>query len=173
MNAYLIRHTEPAVRGVCYGRLDVPLSAAGLAHARRIADGLAGEPIAAVYTSPLQRCSVLAAMLASQRPLTVLDSLRELDFGDFEGRTFDELARDSPAVYRQWMETPLEVRFPNGESFADLRARVLTAARAIRERHAGETVAIVSHGGPIRILLADDPFAIDLPYGAIRRAALP
>jgi alpha-ribazole phosphatase len=178
----LIRHPEPAVSGICYGSLDVPLSAAGLQHARSIADALAGEPFAAIYTSPLRRCAETARMLAEGRkcPLETVDALRELDFGCFEGRSFDDLARDYPEVYRLWMESPTEVEFPGGESFARMRERVLGAIRELRARHAGQHAALVAHGGVIRVVLAEaeglDPrriFEIELPYGSIRHVALP
>ena len=178
----LIRHTEPAVRGICYGSLDVPLSEHGLEHARNIAAALAEEPFAAIYTSPLRRCAETARMLAEGRecPLEILDGVRELNFGRFEGRTFDDLARDYPEIYRRWMEAPTEVQFPGGESFETMQTRVLGAVRDLRARHAGESIALVTHGGVIRTLLAGvqgmDPrriFEFDLPYGAIRRVALP
>ena len=179
---YLIRHTEPAVRGICYGALDVPLSAGGLAHAQTIAAELAGEKFATIYTSPLRRCFDLARILGEGRtcPLETVAALRELDFGRFEGRTYEDLARDYPDVYARWMESPTEVEFPGGESFTIMRTRVLAAARKLQLRHAGESVAVVTHGGVIRILLAEaqclDPrriFEIDVPYGPIRRVALP
>ena len=178
----LIRHPEPAVSGICYGSLDVPLSAAGLRNAHAIAVNFAGEPFAAIYTSPLRRCAETARMLAEGRecPLETLDALRELDFGCFEGRNFDELARDYPDVYRRWMESPTEVEFPGGESFATMRKRVLGAIQELRTRHARQHLALVTHGGVIRTLLVEvygmDPrrmFEIELPYGAIRRVALP
>ena len=178
----LIRHPQPAVIGICYGSLDVPLSEEGLQHARAIAEELAAEAFAAIYTSPLQRCAVTARMVAEGRecPLETLDSLRELDFGCFEGRTFDDLARDCPDVYRRWMEAPTEVKFPGGESYAALRTRVMSAVRELRVRHAGQSIALVTHGGVIRTLVAEvrglDPgrmFEIEVPYGSIRRVTLP
>jgi alpha-ribazole phosphatase len=178
----LIRHPKPAVRGICYGSLDVPLSEEGFQHARAIAEALAAEPFAAIYTSPLQRCAETARLLAEGREcaLETLDAIRELNFGRFEGHTFDDLARDYPDIYRRWMEAPTEVEFPGGESFATMQTRVLGAARELRVRHAGESIALVTHGGVIRTLLVEvygmDPrrmFEIELPYGAIRRVALP
>ena len=59
---------------------------------------------------------------------TILD-LREIDFEDFEGLPYDEIATRYPDLYRQWMETPTEVRFPNGESFREMRIRVLRSVR--------------------------------------------
>jgi alpha-ribazole phosphatase/probable phosphoglycerate mutase len=86
--------------------------------------------------------------------------LREIDFGDFEGLTYDEIAARYPELYRQWMERPTEVRFPNGESFCEMRGRVLEAFDAIEREWRGRTVAIVSHGGVNRILIA---WALQIP----------
>jgi broad specificity phosphatase PhoE len=93
-----------------------------------------------------------------------LDDLRELDFGICEGRTYDEIAAEEPELFRTWMLTLAEVRFPGGESYAQLRRRALRAAAALRKRHAADTFAVVSHGGVIRAVLGD---ALDMPDEAI------
>jgi alpha-ribazole phosphatase len=177
---WLVRHPEPEAAGMgrCYGSLDLKLSEAGVAQARQIAQTLAAEPLAAIYSSPRQRCAAAAQILADGRQLSVetLDALRELDFGELEGRPYDEIAALRPEFYRQWMERPTEVQFPGGESFALMRTRVLDAMRNLRVRHAGQRVALVTHGGAIRILLADalgmEPaniFRLGQRYGAINR----
>lgn len=151
---YLIRHPEPeGGAGLCYGSLDLPLSEKGRRQAAALAESMQEKSLATVYTSPLQRCRRAAELLAPQ--CEVVDDLRELDRGEWEGRTYDEIAASDAVRYRQWMERPCEVRFPRGESLADLRQRVLAVAAAIRGRHEGETVAIVTHVGPIRVLLAE------------------
>jgi alpha-ribazole phosphatase len=178
----LIRHPKPSITGICYGSIDLPLSEEGLERARAIAEELAAEPFAAIYTSPLQRCAVAARMLAEGRdcPLVTFDALREIDFGRFEGHTFDDLAREYPDIYRRWMEDPTEVEFPGGESYAALRRRVLGAVGGLRARHPGQSIAVVTHGGVIRTLVAEaqgmDPrrmFEIEVTYGSIRRVTLP
>jgi alpha-ribazole phosphatase/probable phosphoglycerate mutase len=174
----LIRHAEPVdeARGRCYGSLDIGLSAAGAAHADRLAVGLAPVPLAAIYTSPRLRAVRTAAAIGAPHGLEPVceDGLRELDFGEFEGRTYEEIAGLHPDVYRRWMETPTEVEFPGGESYARLRARVLAVLAEIRLRHPGGTAVVVSHGGPLRALLADALampaaaiFRIDQAYGAV------
>jgi alpha-ribazole phosphatase len=88
------------------------------------------------------------------RDVVVIPDLREIEFGDFEGLTYDEIAERYPDLYRQWMEMPTEIRFPNGECFSEMRSRVLEALDAIERERRGQTVAIVSHGGVNRILIA-------------------
>src|SRR5262249_3308500 len=135
MRLLLVRHAEPAeeARGRCYGSLDVGLSGRGQDQARDLSRALASLALDAVYASPRRRAVETAAAL---RPgLSVDERLRELDFGELEGRTYDETAAARPDFYRRWMETPTEVRFPGGESFADLRARALDAVADLRTRH--------------------------------------
>jgi len=166
MRLLLIRHADPAeeVRGRCYGGLDVGLSARGRERARELAEALGGTGLDAVYASPRRRALETAAALG---PAPIVDDrLRELEFGEFEGRTYDEIAASHPEIYRCWMETPTEVRFPGGESYADLRSRALEAAADLRARHAGETVAAVTHAGVVRAVVAD---ALGMPDGAIFR----
>jgi alpha-ribazole phosphatase len=161
---WLIRHGEPAdeVRGRCYGSLDVSLSENGRAQMVRVAGHLAGEPIAAIYSSPLRRAIDSANAIAAGRaiPCEPVEGLREIDFGGFEGLTWEEIAARYPVLYRQWMDTPTEVTFPNGENFSAMRGRVLRAFDEIRKRSAGRTIAIVSHGGVNRAIIAQ---ALQMP----------
>ena len=156
---WLLRHPEPeaAARGRCYGSLDLALSNRGVQHAHSVAKALSEKSLAAIYTSPRRRCTEAAAVLAEGRacPVETVEDLRELTFGEFEGRTYDEIAAQYPDVYRQWMETPTETHFPGGECFSDMCARVLCSARRLREQHEGDSIAIVAHGGVNRIVLAD------------------
>jgi alpha-ribazole phosphatase len=175
---WLLRHPEPdaSTRGRCYGSLDVALSPEGVRQAHSIADALAQKSFAAIYSSPRQRCTQAAQILSVGRScaLEAVGALRELDFGELEGRTYDEIAAMYPDVYQQWMERPTETQFPGGESFSEMRARVIDATRDLRSRHAGQSIALVTHGGVIRIILADalgmkaaNIFRIGQRYGAI------
>lgn len=155
----LIRHAEPdaTVRGRCYGSLDVALSGTGRENANAAAAALAEVPITAVYTSPLLRARETAAAIARQHrlPLVTVDDLRELDFGDCEGRSYDEIAETMPELYARWMSAPTEVVFPRGESFLELRERVAVAAARIRDHDVGGTAVLVTHGGVCRAIAAD------------------
>ncbi len=177
-NFWLIRHPEPDVefQGRCYGALDLALSPAGLLQARDIANALREQPFAAIYTSPLRRCREAAEILACGRacPVQSMPELAELDFGEFEGRSYDEIAATYPDLYREWMEHPTEVSFPGGESFARMWMRITAAGRLLRELHRRETIAVVTHAGPIRILVAEalgiapaNIFRIAQRYGAV------
>jgi len=174
---WLIRHPEPqVVAGRCCGSLDLELSEAGLRQMDAIVAAMSSEAIAAVYSSPLRRCRRLAEALSAARGCAcqVVDGLREIDFGEWEGLTYDEIAARDPDRYRQWMERPWEIRFPSGECLADMRRRVLDTANAVRSLHPGQPVALVTHGGPIRVILAEalrideqNLFRIGQSYGGI------
>jgi alpha-ribazole phosphatase len=167
---WLIRHGEPAEasRQRCYGSLDIGLSETGRAQMQHAAEYLRTESIAAIYSSPRSRALESARVLAGgrSRPIEIVEDLREIDFGDFEGLTYDEIAARYPDLYRLWMEKPTEIQFPNGESFAEMRVRVLKAFDTIQREREGQTVAIVSHGGVNRILLA---WALQMPDNCLFR----
>jgi alpha-ribazole phosphatase len=169
---WLIRHGEPAAeaRHRCYGSLDVGLSQTGRGQMAQVAEWLKGEPIAVIFASPRSRAMESAQILAADRGCVVeiVPELREIDFGDFEGLTYDEIAARYPELYRQWMERPTEVRFPHGEGFLEMQARVLRAFERIRREREGQTVALVSHGGVNRILMA---WALQMPDHCLFRLA--
>lgn len=168
----LVRHGEPDAdaRGKCYGKLDVRLAAQGREQITRVAARLRSFPLAAVYASPRQRARESAEIIAAAHNLAVWpeENFCEMDFGVFEGLTYDEVAQRYPQEYQQWMERPTEVTFPGGESFAIMCERVRCAAAKLRAAHTGEMIAIVSHGGVNRVLLAE---ALGIPAQHIFRLA--
>jgi alpha-ribazole phosphatase len=170
---WLIRHGEPAARARnrCYGKLDIGLSEAGRAQMNTAAACLREQPTI-LYCSPRSRATESAAILAKAMncPVHEVPELAEIDFGDFEGLLYDEIAERYPDAYQQWMEHPTEVRFPNGECFAEMRDRVMTAFQLLLAKHDGETIALVSHGGVNRIIIA---WALQMPDHCLFRLAQP
>ena len=159
MELVLVRHAEVSeeARGRCYGRLDVGLSENGHRQSRRIAERLAGEAVAAVVCSPARRTRETAAAVAVRHELevTILDELSELDFGELEGRTYEEIESKWPELYAAWMTEPSSVAFPGGEALADLRARVAAAVTRLRTEYDGSVVVAITHAGVVRAVLAD------------------
>jgi len=168
----LIRHAEPEARvhGRVYGALDVGLSERGLRDAETLASAVRGLDLDAVYASPLRRAVETATPLARERGLevTLHEGLREVDFGELEGRTYEEIGEDYADLFRAWGTNPSAIRFPGGEDYVGLKARVLTAVEEIRKRTT--SAAIVAHGGVNRVVLAD---ALALPDDAIFRLDQP
>ena len=169
---WLIRHGEPETdaQGRCYGRLDWGLSDRGKVQAQMAAQALSGEPLAAIYSSPRRRARQSAEFLgkAKDLPVTILEGLCEIDFGDFEGLTYEEIEKQYPDQYKRWMTRPTEIHFPGGESFVQMQTRVLATTTKLCQRHQGESIAIISHGGVNRIILAE---ALGMPPTHIFRIA--
>jgi alpha-ribazole phosphatase len=168
----LIRHAATeGPQGRCLGRTDVSLSRAGHAQALALAGALAASRIDAVASSPARRAVQTAEPIAGRHGVVprLVPALWEVDFGAFEGLTFDAARDADPRTYERWMRSPAEVRFPGGESYEDLRERVAPAVAAIVEGEAGRNVAIVAHGGVIRVLLAD---ALSIPASSVFRFSL-
>jgi len=169
----LIRHASPAeeVRGRCYGKLDVGLSDAGGRECEGLVAALAGEPLAAVVSSPALRAVETASPIAAAHGLDVdvRDGLRELDFGELEGRAYDEIAASLPDLYARWMTDPTSVRFPGGEGYEDMRRRVHATVEACRRAYDGRLVAAVTHGGVVRAVVAG---VLEMPRERIFRLAV-
>ena len=157
MRLSLVRHAETTedARRRCYGRLDVRLSALGRTQCESLAEQFRHEPVGAVVASPAIRARETAGAIAAPHGLTVeiADELRELDFGELEGRRYDEISESDPELYERWMSAPTTVRFPGGESYADLEARAAAAIATLARQQAGRRVVVVTHGGVIRAVL--------------------
>jgi broad specificity phosphatase PhoE len=172
---FLIRHGETlANREFRYiGSRDDALSPTGETQAVQLSEALATLPIAAVYSSPLQRAYKTAEAIATPHGLEVQETpeLREGDFGAWEGLSRAEvLAKGSEEAARlhAW-EQDATVAPPEGESFATMQQRVRAFVEQLAEKHAGQTLALVSHVGPIKVLLAA---ALEAPISASFRIFL-
>jgi broad specificity phosphatase PhoE len=156
---YLIRHGETlANREYRYiGTRDDPLSALGETQALLLAEALSGLPIAAIYSSPLQRTYQTALPVAARHSLKAqrVDDLRECDFGTWEGLSRAEVLERSPEDsqrLREW-EQNTSIAPPGGESFEALQQRVVTTVERLAHAHPDQAIVLVSHVGPIKVLL--------------------
>ncbi len=153
----LVRHaeTEHNAQGRCQGQSDPPLSAEGRRQAGQLAARLARGEIHAVYTSDLRRALETATAIAAVHGLPVhADTrLREMAFGEWEGLIWAEIGERYPQAWAAWQADPLTVSPPGGETLARVAARVQSAFDAIVEHHTDQCVALVSHGGPLQVLL--------------------
>ncbi len=137
------------------GRLDVPLAEEGVAQAHLTADRLARWPLAAVYSSPLQRALRTAEIIAAPHRLAVrpLPGLTSMSYGRWAGQLHSDVAQRWPDQYGAWRRDPFTARIPGGESTADLRDRAMAALRAAIARHDdGQTLLFVTHQVVTRIL---------------------
>jgi phosphoserine phosphatase len=153
------------------GRTDLELTDRGVDEARKTAEWIAQfRPPTIVYTSPLKRCIDTGAAIATQCKvsMTVLPSLNDLDYGEWQGRTHDAVAAEWPDLYRRWRTAPHLMRFPNGESLPELLARTADALRLAVDGHATETIVMVGHESVNRALLLQ---VLDLPLSAYWKLA--
>ncbi len=168
---HLLRHGEPTVFGRINGRLPgVGLSTKGRAEVAAMAGRLAGEKIAAIYASPLQRTRETAEILSNRLALPVQyrEDVIELDFGEWTGLTADEVRKDPR--WQMWSACRSIAAIPGGESWRQVQERVVGALFDLQQLHPGESVVIVSHGDVIRAGLL---FALGMPldfYGRIEVA---
>jgi alpha-ribazole phosphatase len=138
-----------------WGQSDVKLSAVGLRQAERLRDCLATERIDAIYTSNLQRALVTAKVIASKHQSNVIicNELNEVNFGKVEGLTFNEVSRLYPEVAQMWVSQSLSLEFPDGENFDKFNNRVSKFLSRLERHVPDETILIVAHAGPLRLLV--------------------
>jgi probable phosphoglycerate mutase len=150
--AYLIRHavTDWVGHGLSGRRRGVPLSARGREEAESLGARLARVSLAAVYSSPLERAMETAAYVAAPQGLPPIprEELVEVDFGEWTGRTFEEL--DGDPRWRDFNLHRATTRAPGGEGMADVQRRVVDELERYAHRHRGRAVAVVSHADVIR-----------------------
>jgi probable phosphomutase (TIGR03848 family) len=166
----LIRHGRtPSTGTVLPGRAKgLNLSDDGRAQAEQVADRLtrAGIEIAAVYSSPLERTRQTAAPIAKAYDTKVIadKGLLECDFGEWTGRKLTELAK--LPEWQTVQRTPSQFRFPQGESFLEMQARIVSCIAKLTAAHPGQTIALVSHADPIKAALVT---AIGSPFDFFQR----
>ncbi|QLF92711.1 alpha-ribazole phosphatase family protein [Pseudomonas sp. ABC1] len=150
----LLRHGETLQGGGFRGRIDDALSETGWAQLHTTVAGVGGWQ--RVVSSPLRRCADFAMHLADQRalPLELATDLRELDFGDWEGRTAAELMDGQSEALGRFWDDPYGFTPPGGEPLLAFQARVIEGVRALARQYAGQHLLLVTHGGVMRLLLA-------------------
>lgn len=156
MRLLLARHGETAWNADrrFQGATDIALSARGRDQARRLHLAVQASRLAAVYVSPLGRARETASILlgGGRVPLVVVDELRELSLGEWEGHTVEEIRRREGDPYAAWLRTPLDCPPPGGEPLEAVRERVTGAIARIAAAHpGGEEVLVVAHGGVISV----------------------
>lgn len=154
----LVRHgqTEWNRKERFRGLIDIPLNEVGLMQAEAAARHLEGEPVVAAYSSPLKRTLQTADAIVKRFPgmeVRSHDGLLDLNFGDWQGLSIEEAREQDGELYRKWIEEPERVRFPNGESLHDVRARVTAAVDELTGKYPDQTVLLVSHRVVCKVLI--------------------
>ena len=170
MRLLLIRHAESQgnFERRLQGRREFPLTTKGIQQAEALASRLAAEPLAAVYSSPIGRAMQTAEIIAAKLGLDVTaePDVQEYDFGDaVSGYTWEEIRERHPEIIEAFRrDSPDFPDYPGEEGRAIFQERVRSACGRITARHKGDTsVAVVTHAGPITVLICD---ALSRPYAA-------
>jgi broad specificity phosphatase PhoE len=175
----LLRHGRTTADDIFRGQVDTPLSAEGYRQMQAsLASYSAAPPWQQIVTSPLQRCRHFAGELAASHSLPLHEDrgFIEMDFGDWDGRSFAEVRAADPQLFEQLWQRPDLHTPPNGESFAGFCARIHRAWQTLLATHSGQHILLVCHGGVIRALLGHVMQApltslsrIEVPYASFSR----
>jgi len=163
----LVRHgeTEWNVAGRIQGQSDSALTALGREQGRRVAARLSSEKVAAVYASDLGRARETGYLIAAPHglPVQIVQELRERCYGAFEEKTAEEIRGADADAFERWLGDRQGLAPPGGETQQELSERVMRALGEIAGAHRGETVAVATHGGPIKSAV----FAVlEIPIGS-------
>ena len=137
------------------GHKDVELSLVGYQQAERLRGRLVDDKIDAVYSSDLRRALVTAEIISSGHKVDIVTcpELREIDYGNTEGLTFAEMSRLYPEVAESFVNSSLRLEYPGGESLEELAERVGKFPGKLKGSTPSQTILIVSHRGPLRVLI--------------------
>ena len=175
---YLVRHgqVEGHEEKRYNGQINVSLTQLGTAQSGRVCACLGKTSLAAVYSSDLDRSRYCAELIAKAHDLTVsvLEPLRELNFGEWEGRVWTELQDAYSDDWQARLQDLVNFRVPGGESLQEAADRIRPIIREIIANHPGGDVALVAHGGVNRIVLLDaigapleQAFSIEQDFGCL------
>ncbi len=152
----LARHgeTEWNVGEIFRGRIDVKLNETGIKQAQLLAEYLRDVKIESIYSSPLKRALRTAETIAHchQLEVEITPGLIDLDFGEWQGLSYQEVEGKYPRLYAEWASQPDKVKIPAGESLSDVRERAIGLIDVIIARYT-ETVVLVSHRVVNKVLI--------------------
>lgn len=173
----LVRHGETVGESSIryHGANDVALSAHGIDQMRRVGAALRDETFSRVWTSTLQRSVGAARLIAPYREAEALPGFDEINFGDWEGLTIEEIEARDPVGFARWRRDPARFTFPNGDSVIGFRQRIVATFRTIETTPADRSLAVV-HKGVISAILGhlrgepiDQPRTTPIDLGSIHR----
>lgn len=172
----LLRHGQPAGGDRFRGVQDDPLSDTGWQQMRASVKDMAGWDV--IVSSPLRRCAAFATELADHHSLEIETDhrLAELAFGEWEGKSYEEVKRKQPKAWQAFFEDPVNNTPPGGEKMTDFCDRIDAAWEDLVERYKGKHVLVICHGAVMRTIyrrLLNMPmsslFSIEVPYACLTR----
>jgi len=168
---YVIRHGETDWNrdGRYQGQADIPLNDDGRRQSQAIGARMARVPLDAIYASDLCRAFATAEAVAAGRPIMTDVRLREVNVGQVYGMTNPEIAAAFPDFWAAYQAKPETVAFPGGENALEVHQRAMAAVADICARHPGGKVALVSHGGIVKVIVTE---VLGMPLHARGRIVL-
>jgi len=166
----LMRHGEVEGGSRFRGSTDDPLTELGW---QQMLDTLnAGSEWTQIISSPLQRCKKFAAHWSEENslPLSINNNFQEMHFGDWEGKTAEEIIVSSPDALEKFWQNPERFAPANSERLSEFKHRILTAWKEIIKQQQGKHVLLISHGGVIRSILAH---ILEMPDHALLKLEIP
>ena len=155
----LVRHGNTKLNSTerFWGQTDVELSAEGIRQAEQLRDRLTTQKIDTVYASNLSRAMVTAQIIASRHQAKIItrDELGEINFGDVEGLTFNEISQLHPELAESMANWSVHPGFPGGETIDELNERVNKFLPELKKHPPEETVLIVAHSGILRLMICN------------------
>ncbi len=158
MNIYMVRHgqTEMNVKRVYYGSTDCDINSTGVLQAEKLSEFFKNIDLDIIISSDLKRAYHTAQIIKGDRNIDIVkdERLREINFGDWENRTFIDIRENDPENYKIWTKNWLDIKFPNGESYMEFASRIEKAFFDIIEKYKNyNNILITSHNGTLSSLL--------------------
>lgn len=155
IKVFLIRHGQTSWNlNMRYcGHSDIPLDAVGRSQAECLSYRLSKEKIDKIYSSDMKRALGFARLVFKDKLIEEIADFREVNFGVFEGLTHQEIMARYPKIYKKWLKNPVNIAIPRGENLNELNKRVTRALSKILGENEKSAIAIVTHGGSIRVVL--------------------
>ena len=174
MKFFVVRHGETDWNklGRFQGHTDISLNDRGLSQARETAVASEDWGYTAIYSSPLVRTVQVAEEIAKVTPMLVSQEpgLKELNLGDLEGVTGEEMRNDWPALFAAWRTDPEKMSMPNGESLGELRDRTWQVILDIEQKHSSDdSIVVISHNFAIRSIVNE---LLGMPLAYFHRMSL-
>lgn len=185
----MIRHPqiEQSESHRFFGHTDIKLSSQGMKQTNDLISRLANEKVEQIYSSDLSRTQYPAQIYANKHDIEhiITGNLREIYFGEWEGKSFQEIETLYPHLCQVWMKHPFTFQFPDGESIEEFTKRVRQEYQSLitkylHEQNKSNNLAIITHGGVIRILLCEilgldiaNMWKIQIDYGSFTTVVYP
>ena len=157
MELILVRHGETLYNkeNIFRGSAEVPLNERGLLQAKLLAQALAREKLSAIYSSPQFRAKVTAQEIARKQNLPVIEDARlaDLNFGDWQGKTLEQVKSQYSLLYQQWLENPSQVEIPGGENLKIVENNIIDLLAELEKNYPTGKIALITHRLVVKVIL--------------------